>query len=163
MLIQLIRIKDFESDEYITSLNKQTKQYGGTTMDNNRELTQTEEIKVTNWDEALEKECWVAPLVDICETEDDYTLVANMPGVSKENVRIKVEDGNLIIMGRIDYDQQVQKKYVLNETEIGNYCRKFRISDSIDESRIEAHLENGQLIINLPKHERVKPRTIEIK
>ncbi|MBI5807789.1 MAG: Hsp20/alpha crystallin family protein [Ignavibacteriales bacterium] len=115
------------------------------------------------WDEALEKESWVAPLIDIYETEDDFFLNAYMPGVKKEDVKIKLEDGNLVIMGRIDYDETVNKKYVLQETVLGNYYRRFKISDSIDETKIDAKLENGILNIKLPKHERVKPKTIEIK
>lgn len=115
------------------------------------------------WDEALEKESWVAPLIDIYETEDDFFLNAYMPGVKKEDVKIKLEDGNLVIMGRIDYDETINKKYVLQETILGNYYRRFKISDSIDETKIDAKLDNGILNVKLPKHERVKPRTIEIK
>lgn len=122
------------------------------------------EVKTSrSWDEALEKESWVAPLIDISETTDDYFLTAFMPGVSKENVKIKLEDGNLVLMGRIDYDSALNKKYVLKETETGNYYRRFKIADSIDESKIDAKLENGILNVKLPKHERVKPKTIEIK
>ncbi|MDP4196329.1 MAG: Hsp20/alpha crystallin family protein, partial [Bacteroidota bacterium] len=95
--------------------------------------------------------------------EDEYTLSANMPGVSKENVKIKIEDGNMTIMGKVDYENLLSKKCILSENEIGNFYRKFRISESIDESKIQAKLENGQLIVNMPKHERVKPKTIEIK
>ncbi len=115
------------------------------------------------WDEALERESWIAPLVDIYETNDDYFLTALMPGVNKENVKIKLEEGQLVIMGRIDYDNAVNRRYVLHETEIGNYYRRFKISSSVDESKIDAKLENGILNVKLPKHERVKPKTIEIK
>jgi len=116
-----------------------------------------------SWEEALEKESWVAPLIDIYETKDDYFLTAQMPGVSKENVKIKLEEGYLIIMGRINFNDVVNKKYVLKESETGNYYRRFKVSDNIDESKIDAKLENGILNIKLPKHERIKPKTIEIK
>lgn len=116
-----------------------------------------------SWDEALEKEAWIAPVVDIYETKDDYFLAAIMPGVKKENVKIKLEDGHLVIMGRIDYETTVNRKYVLNESEFGNYYRKFKISDSIDESKIDANFENGILNLKLPKHERIKPKNIVIK
>ncbi len=116
-----------------------------------------------SWEEALEKESWIAPLIDIYETNDDYFLTAQMPGVTKENIKIKLEEGHLILMGRINFEDAVNKKYVLKESETGNYYRRFRISDSIDESKIDAKLENGILNIKLPKHERVKPKTIEIK
>jgi HSP20 family molecular chaperone IbpA len=128
-----------------------------------KDVVKVEETAVDNWQEALEKECWVAPVVDIYETNEDYTLIASMPGVTKENVKIKMEDGNLIVMGKIDYDTLLERNYVLNESQIGNFYRKFQISESIDDSRIEAKLENGQLIVNLPKHERAKPKNIEIK
>ncbi len=113
-------------------------------------------------DEALEKESWVAPLIDIYETNDNFYLNANMPGVTRENIKIKMEDGSLVLMGRIDYNEKLNRKYVLKETEMGNFYRKFNISDSIDESKIDAKFENGQLILTLPKQARIKPKTIEI-
>jgi len=128
-----------------------------------KELVNVEETKSTNWDTALESENWVAPVVDIYETEDDFILVANMPGVKKENVKIKMEDGSLLIMGRVEFDDLINRNYVLNESQVGNYYRKFQISESIDDSKIEARLENGQLTVHLPKHERIKPKNIEIK
>jgi HSP20 family protein len=128
-----------------------------------KELIQVEETKVTDWDKALENESWVAPIVDIFESEDDFTLIANMPGVEKEKVKIKIEDGSLLIMGKVDFENLLNRDYVLNESQIGNFYRKFQISDSIDDSRIEAKFENGQLTVHLPKHERVKPKNIEIK
>lgn len=129
------------------------------------EVKEMQEVKTQkSWEEALENESWVAPLVDIYETDDEFFLNAYIPGVKKENLKIKLEDNHLVIMGRIDnYDEAVNRKYVLKETEIGNFYRRFKISDSIDESKINAKLENGVLEIRLPKHERVKPRTIEIK
>jgi len=128
-----------------------------------KDVVKLEESPVDSWQEALDKECWVAPVVDIYETTDEYTLVAFMPGVTKENVKIKMEDGNLIVMGKVDYDTLLGRNYVLNESQVGNFYRKFQISDSIDDSKIDAKLENGQLIVNLPKHERAKPKNIEIK
>ncbi len=128
-----------------------------------KDVVKLEDTKVNSWEEALEKECWVAPVVDIYETTEYYILVANMPGVTKENVKIKMEDGNLIVIGKADYDTLLSRNYVLNESQIGNFYRKFQISDSIDDSKIEAKLEYGQLIVNLPKHERAKPKNIEIK
>ena len=132
--------------------------------DNMSEVKETVEVKQrTSWDEALERESWIAPLVDIYETKDDYFLNAQMPGVKKEDVKIKLEEGNLVIMGRIDYESNISNKYALKETETGNYYRRFKISDSVDESKVDAKLENGILSVKLPKHERIKPKTIEIK
>ncbi len=120
------------------------------------------EEKKFSWDEALEKEAWVSPMINIHETEDDFILEAFMPGVTKNNLKIKYEDGAIVLMGRIDYDEITSRKYILREMEIGNYFRKLNLSDSIDENKINAYFENGVLNLRLPKHERIKPRTIDI-
>jgi len=119
--------------------------------------------KEQNWEEVLETESVVAPFVDVYETDDDFHLVANMPGVTRDDVKLKLEEGSLSILGKVNYKDLKNRKYILNENEIGNYYRKFRISNSVDETKIEARFENGQLTVRLPKHDRIKPRTIEIK
>ena len=130
-------------------------------MEETKALTTVEEKR--SWEEALENESWVAPMVDIYETHDDYFLVANMPGVSKEDIQVKIEDGDLIIMGRLDFTTEMQRKYIMKEIDSSNYYRKFKLSDSVNESKIDAKLDNGRLYVNLPKVERVKPKTIQIK
>ncbi len=116
-----------------------------------------------SWDEALENESWINPVVDIYETGEEFCLTAQMPGVEKNNMKIKLEDGNLIVMGRIDYEEVINRKFTLKESEIGNYFRKFKLSDSVDHSKINANYENGLLTIKLPKLENKKPIDIEIK
>jgi HSP20 family protein len=74
-----------------------------------------------------------------------------------------MEEGSLLIFGEINYQQTLNRKYILKEKETGHYFRKFKISDSIDETKVSARFENGQLLVVLPKHERVKPRIINIK
>jgi HSP20 family molecular chaperone IbpA len=131
-------------------------------MSDNKELATVKE-KEQKWEEVLETESVVAPFVDIYETENDFVLTAGMPGVTRDNVKLKLEEGSLAIFGKVNYDELRKRKYILNENEIGNYYRKFRISNSVDESKIEARFDNGQLIIKLPKHDRIKPRTIDIR
>lgn len=130
---------------------------------NNKDIISIKESDHTSIEELLDKENVIAPLTDIYETEDEFVLTANMPGVSRENIQIKLEDTSLAIFGRIKFSEAIKRNYILNENEIGNYYRKFNISNSIDETRIEAKYENGQLVLNLPKHDRVKPRTINIR
>jgi HSP20 family molecular chaperone IbpA len=115
-----------------------------------------------SWLDVLGNQRSIAPLVDIYETENDFVLVANLPGVSKENIHLKLEENTLSIFGKINYDESINRKYLLNENLIGNYYRIFRLSESIDQTKIDAKYENGQLFVNLPKHERIKPRTINI-
>jgi HSP20 family protein len=104
----------------------------------------------------------VSPVVDIFENENDFILMANLPGVERSNIQVKLDDKSLIIFGRINFEEAVNRKYILNEKEIGNYYRSFNISDSIDKEKINARYDNGQLILTLPKHEKIKPRKIEI-
>jgi len=133
---------------------------GGITMEGTKALTKVEEKR--SWEEALEKESWVAPQVDIFETNDEYYLVANLPGVKKEDIKVKLEDGDLVIMGRIDFTGETERRYIMKEIDTSNYYRKFKLTDSVDEEKIDAKLENGRLYVHLPKVERVKPKTIEI-
>jgi HSP20 family protein len=83
-----------------------------------------------SWDEALEKESWVAPLIDIYETTDDYFLTAQMPGVSKEDMKIKLEEGHLVIMGRVNYSETDDRKYVMKETETGKWFIACKIAET---------------------------------
>lgn len=130
-------------------------------MEKTKEIMKTQSDN--SWDEAFSNEPWTAPLVDVYESENDYYLIASMPGVSRENLKIKLEDENLVIMGRINYKEILNRKYILKETESGNYYRRFRISDNVDIQKIEASFGNGQLVLKLGKLERLKPRIIEIK
>ena len=127
-----------------------------------KELVKVQDQK--SWEESFEKETWIAPLVDIVETDENFVLVAYMPGVSKDNAQVKLEDSNIVIMGRLDkYEELKNARYIVKEQEFGNYYRKFNLSENIDETKIEAEMKDGMLTVVLPKHERIKPKTIEIK
>jgi HSP20 family protein len=124
---------------------------------------EVKEQKHVQWENILETERTTAPLVDIYETEDDYVLTAYMPGVKKENIKLNIENSSLLIFGKIDYQEALNRKYLLNESDIANYYRKFKLSESVNIEKVEAVYENGQLNIKLPKHDYVKPRTISVK
>lgn len=131
-------------------------------MSENKEIIAVKELNYNSIDEILRRENNVQPATDIYENNDEYVLIANMPGVSRSEIQVKVIDESLIVFGRINYNEAVNNDYILNENEIGNYFRKFKISDSIDKTKICAKYDNGQLIVNLPKSEKVKARTIDI-
>ena len=131
-------------------------------MSDNKEIIAVKALNNNSIDEILRKENNILPSTDIYENTDEFILVANMPGVSRSEIQVKVIDENLIVFGKVNYNEIVSRNYILNENEIGNYFRKFKISDSIDKTNINAKFDNGQLIVNLPKSEKVKPRTIDI-
>jgi len=128
----------------------------------NKEMVPIKENINNSIDELIEKQKYVSPFVNIYETDDEFVLIANMPGLLRDDLKVKVEEDSLIMFGKIDYDKQVNKSYILNELEIGNYYRRFNISDSVNRDKIEAKYDNGQLIVNLPKNEKIKPRKIDI-
>jgi len=131
-------------------------------MSENKEIIAVKALNNNSIDELLRKENNILPSSDIYENADEYILTANMPGVSRSEIQVKVIDESLIVFGRINYNEIVNRDYILNENEIGNYFRKFKISDSIDRTKINAKYDDGQLIVTLPKSERAKPRSIEI-
>jgi HSP20 family molecular chaperone IbpA len=131
-------------------------------MSQNKEIIAVKSLNNNLIDELLRRENNILPSSDIYENADEYVLVANMPGVSRSEIQVKVIDESLIVFGRINYTEIVSRNYILNENEIGNYFRKFKISDSIDKTKVNAKYDNGQLIVNLPKSAKAKPRSIEI-
>jgi HSP20 family molecular chaperone IbpA len=133
--------------------------------ENNMNNTENIPVKVQGYssiEELLETQNYISPLVNIYETDDEFVLTASMPGVVRDNVKVRVEDDKLILFGTIQYEEAINRKYLLNEQEIANYYRTFKISDTVDQSNIAARYDNGQLVVNLQKNEKVKPRTIDI-
>ena len=131
-------------------------------MSQNKEIIAIRNLNNHSIEEILSKQNSVSPSTDIYENPDEFILIANMAGVPRSKVQVKVINDSLIVFGKINYDEAVNRNYILNENEVGNYFRKFKISDSIDETKISAKYDNGQLIVTLPKHEKVKPKKIDI-
>ena len=131
-------------------------------MEKSREIIPVRDKGTQSIDELLETQNYKSPEVNIYETGDEFVLIANLPGVSRNDLRVRVTNNELIIFGQIDYELNSSRNYILNEIEIGNYYRTFRISDTVEQNRIEARFDSGQLDVILPKKEKVKPRTIEI-
>jgi HSP20 family protein len=102
------------------------------------------------------------PVTDIFETDQALTVVLEMPGVSKDNVDISVENDILTIEGRIDYSKYEGLQPVYTEYNVGNYVRSFQISSKIEQSGISAELKDGVMTLVLPKAETAKPRKIKL-
>ena len=103
------------------------------------------------------------PNVDIFETDHEITLLADMPGVTADNLTIDLRDNVLTLTGEVAPFEEANEEDILVEHEIGKYHRQFNLSSIIDQSRIDANLNDGVLRLSLPKVEEVKPRKIEIK
>lgn len=103
------------------------------------------------------------PKTDIWETEDGYNLEVEMPGVGSNGVDVKLEDGVLSILGRVQPENIDGFEKVYSEYEVGNYERQFEVSGIVNEEKIQASLKNGVLELKLPKRETAKPKRIQVK
>jgi HSP20 family protein len=102
------------------------------------------------------------PAVDIYETEEALTLVADMPGVSPDNVDIDIRDDQLTIRGTVSLEGEGETA-LLREYGVGDYYRQFTLGRIIDQSKIEAAMKDGVLTLTLPKVDKAKPRKVVVK
>ncbi len=105
----------------------------------------------------------VAPAVDITESDSGISLVADMPGVSKDRLTIKVEADSLLIEGRAQIDVPENIELLHSEVRSPYFRRAFTLSRDLDPGRIEATLRNGVLQMHIPKSEEARPKRIEVK
>ena len=103
-----------------------------------------------------------SPNVDIFETDQQLTLLADLPGVNQKDLTIDLRDNILTISGDVEPFEGPKEKDILIEYEIGKYYRQFTLSEVIDQSRIDAQLKDGVLRLTLPKVEKAAPRTISV-
>jgi len=103
------------------------------------------------------------PAVDIYETDQAITLMADLPGVKNEDLSIDLRDDVLTLAGEIAPYENKDEEDLVIEYEVGKYFRQFTLSNIIDQNKIEATLADGVLQLTLPKAEKAQPRKIEIK
>jgi len=101
------------------------------------------------------------PPVNIHQDKDGFTLVVEMPGVSKSGVEVTFEEGKLVISGNLDA-APAREGAVYREISDATYRRVFDLDPSIDAAGIVAAIEQGVLSVRLPKAEGAKPRKITV-
>jgi HSP20 family protein len=102
------------------------------------------------------------PPVDIYESDGELTLLADMPGVSPENVEIDLNNNQLTIKGAAAKHENGGRA-LLREYAVGDYFRQFTLSEAIDRGKIAASMKDGVLRVVLPKAEAAKPRKIDVQ
>lgn len=113
-----------------------------------------EESRSVNW----------TPATDINESDDSFTVTADLPGIDKKDVQISVKDNVLTISGERKLGEATDSdNYHRRERLAGSFKRCFRLPEIVNENKISAKFKNGILAIDLPKAEEVKPKEIEIK
>ena len=103
------------------------------------------------------------PAVDIRETENEYTVLAELPGLDKDNVKISYEDGIVTLRGEKKLEKEDKRKnYHRVERSYGTFERSFRLPASVEVDKIKASFKDGVLNLQLPKTENAKPKEIPI-
>jgi HSP20 family protein len=103
------------------------------------------------------------PSVDLHEGKDAYTLKADLPGVSKDNLELNVVDDVVTLKGHRSQEQERDEEgYHRVERSYGSFQRAFRIPGGIDATRVEAKFDNGVLSVTLPKREENRPKQIKV-
>jgi HSP20 family protein len=107
---------------------------------------------------------WV-PAVDIFETENhDLVVRAELPGMTREDIVVSVENSTLVIKGEKKFDAEVKdESYRRIERTYGQFQRSFTLPNTVDTSKVAADYKNGVLTVKLPFREEAKPRTINVE
>ena len=120
-------------------------------------------LKTSRDDDEFMNAVW-SPLTDVVENEEKYSLRLDLPGVKKEDVKIKFVNGQLSISGeRHSESEKKDSTYHHIERAFGKYYRAFNLPEKIVEDKISADFKDGILSVTIPKAEEAKPKQIEVK
>ena len=106
-----------------------------------------------------------APSVDIEEAEDKYVIKADLPGVDKKDIDVKLENGVLSIRGEKQTEKETGKGTKRHRTERfhGTFARSFTLPEAVKAEKVDASYKDGVLLLEIPKAEEAKPKSIDIK
>jgi HSP20 family protein len=102
-----------------------------------------------------------APAVDLCETASAFIFTAELPGLSREQIRIQVTDGRLTLQGRRDARTSCEQYHQV-ERGHGEFCRTFALPQPVDAENVQADLADGVLTITVPKGPAGGPRRVPV-
>jgi HSP20 family protein len=112
----------------------------------------------TGWTEGV----W-SPIVDISEDKENMIIKSEMPGMSKDDVKISIQDNVLTLKGEKKQEKEEKdKNYHRIERNYGSFCRSFQLPTSVKSDKVKASYKDGVLSVTLPKTEEVKPKEIPI-
>ena len=103
------------------------------------------------------------PDADIVERPGEFLVTADLPGVDDQHVDVRLENGLLSIRADLAVKPEPEWQSIYDEYRVGSYYREFTLSDRVDVNEIKASMKDGVLELRLPKAERHRPRSIEVK
>jgi HSP20 family protein len=113
--------------------------------------------------DALARTDW-APAVDIVETPEEFQVKTDLPEMNKDDIKVAVEDNTLRISGERKHEKEEKgKKYHRTERYYGTFMRAFTLPENVDASKLDAKFQNGVLTVRVPKTEKVKAKSVDVK
>ncbi len=113
--------------------------------------------------EGMQSVAWL-PVVDIEETEQNYVIRVELPGLDKNKVKVVVENGVLTLSGERDLERKVEgKTFHRVERSHGTFSRSFTLAEDVDSESVVANFKDGLLEIHVAKHEKALPKSIEVR
>ena len=106
---------------------------------------------------------FVVPPVDVFENDEAITLLADLPGVTRDGLDIRVEGDSLVLEASAAMQGPEDMELVYGEARSPAYRRQFTLSRELDAGRIEAQLRDGVLRLTIPKAAEARPRRIQVQ
>jgi len=131
-------------------------------MASSQALEVQEKKELVSKDENTVPARFYVPPTDIFETEDNLTVVMEIPGVEKDAIEVNVENDVLRVEARIDYSKYAGLEPLYTEYNVGHFARSFTLSNKIDQQQISAQLDDGILTLTLKKAKEALPRRIAV-
>jgi len=100
--------------------------------------------------------------IDVRMEDDAYEIIAAVPGLSVEDIKVEILDDVLTLSGNVQQADE-EGDYLVREVHSGPFSRSLRFAEAVDAAKAEAHVENGVLKVRVPKAEEAKPKVIQIK
>lgn len=127
-------------------------------------LTRTQDPATTGYGDRPDRnEAALLPPVDVVEDSTGITLYADMPGVPRDKLHLRIEGDQLAIEGEIDLAVSQGMESTHAEVTLPRYRRAFTLSKELDASKVSAELAQGVLRVRIPKAEHAQPRRIEVR
>ncbi|UCF99897.1 MAG: Hsp20/alpha crystallin family protein [Spirochaetaceae bacterium] len=104
------------------------------------------------------------PAVDVRETDSEYQMEVELPGLTDKDIELNVEDNILTLSSKKEESKEEKKNgYLIRERRNNEFARTFVLPKDVERDKIKAEFKNGLLVVNIPKKPEAKPRKIDVK
>ena len=133
-------------------------------MSDTMDLARKDETAVSRRDgDRPERRMTLTPAVDVFEDSQGVTLWADLPGVTKDRLDVKVHDGNLFIEAEAQVPTPAGLRLQHAEIREPHFARAFSLGADLDVSKVDANLKDGVLKLTIPRREEARPRRVEVR